>query len=349
MDLAFFEAKQGVDTWTNPQVGAVIVKDGRILAQGHHEKFGGPHAEINTLNHLKKIADAKDATMYVTLEPCSHFGKTPPCVQKVVEVGIKKVVVGQKDPNPIVGGNGIKYLLDHDVDVEVLNQTGGINQAYNFYYQNNRPLVTLKYAMTLDGKINQSKDIRTLITGEKAYQDSQELRSRNQAILIGERTLKIDDPQLTVRFKKMNFPPFRIVVIRDVNTVSPDLQIFQDKSSKVFLLSQTESKQNFPDNVQVEVSDNWTPDNILEFLTKLNIESLLVEGGSQLQAAFVAADRVDQVVIYQAPKIFGGQSLPAIRADYPATEIDFLPPKVTELGADLKIELRRDDRVYRNN
>ncbi|WP_300558365.1 deaminase, partial [Companilactobacillus sp.] len=84
IDLAFFEAKQGVDTWTNPQVGAVIVKDGHILAQGHHEKFGGPHAEINTLNHLEKIADAKDATMYVTLEPCSHFGKTPPCVQKVV-------------------------------------------------------------------------------------------------------------------------------------------------------------------------------------------------------------------------------------------------------------------------
>lgn len=157
MKLAFIEARKGKNTWTNPQVGAVIVKDNQVLGQGHHETFGQNHAEINALNSLSDIAQAKGSTLYVTLEPCSHFGKTPPCVQKIVEVGIKKVVIGQIDPNPIVSGRGVEYLRDHGVEVEILELSSDLNSAYNFFYKNKRPLVTLKYAMTLDGKINRKK------------------------------------------------------------------------------------------------------------------------------------------------------------------------------------------------
>ncbi len=349
MNIAFEEAKKGVETWTNPQVGAVIVKDGKILSQGHHEKFGGPHAEINTLNHLDNIEQAKGAEMFVTLEPCSHFGKTPPCVQKVVEVGIKKVVIGQQDPNPVVSGNGIKYLKDHDVAVEVLHTTGGINQAYNFFYQNKRPLVTVKYAMTLDGKINQASQTRTIITGKEAYNDSQNVRAHNQAILIGENTLLIDDPQLTVRNQTMAFPPLRAVVVRNVNKLSPDLKLFQDTTTSVLIFSEQDAKKQFPENVEVLVATSWTPEKIISELTKRNIESVLVEGGSHLQADFVQANLVDQLIVYVAPKIFGGASLPAIFNQAHSDDRLFEKPQVQALGSDLKIITRRLDDVHRNN
>ena len=340
MQIAFAEAAKGESTWTNPKVGALIVKDGQILAKGHHEKFGGPHAEINTLSHLKNISDAKGADMYVTLEPCSHFGKTPPCVQKLVEVGISRVFIGEVDPNPIVSGRGIKYLKDHGIEVTDMDCQSEINEAYNFYYQKKRPLVTLKYAMTMDGKINQKNGQRSIITGQTAYQDAQKLRSENQAILIGEHTLKVDDPQLTVRIKKMDFPPIRVVVVDSADEISTDMKIFQDTSSEIYLLSKQAATKQFPDQVHVEVGD-WTPKEIVKFLAEKNIESLLVEGGSHLQADFVAAKLLDKVVVYLAPKIFGGNALPAIATDSQAQAIALTETELTQLGSDLKVELRR--------
>lgn len=341
MQMAFEEAKLGKSTWTNPQVGALIIKDGKILAKGHHEKFGGPHAEVNTLNNLDDIKQAQGATMYVTLEPCSHFGKTPPCVQKVVEVGIKKVVIGMQDPNPIVSGNGIKYLREHNVAVELLDQTGDINQAYIFYYQHQRPLITIKYAMTLDGKINQKAGVRSIISGQESYQDSQKLRSENQAILIGERTLKIDDPMLTVRKQKLDFPPIRVVLVHDIDQLPEDLKIFQPSDSKVYFLSQKQTSRELPSNIEVQVDPKWNINKIIEFLRSLNIESLLIEGGSQTQADFIQQKLVDKLVVYLAPKIFGGNALSAVSSLAAASELDFQQPTVSVLGSDLKIETRR--------
>lgn len=340
MNIAFDEARKGKSTWTNPQVGAVIVKNGKILAQGHHEKFGGPHAEINTLNKLSSIDDALDADMYVTLEPCSHFGKTPPCVQRLVEVGIKRVYIGMQDPNPVVSGNGIKYLLDHGIAVKNLHEDGGINQAYIFYYQHQRPLITLKYAMTIDGKINQFEQKRSMITGKEAYQDSQKLRSDNQAILIGEHTLTIDNPKLTVRTEQMDFPPIRVVVVRDIDNLDSNLQIFKNSDSKVYFLTEKNTGRDLPGNITVKVGQ-WDVKAIVEFLSKENIESLLVEGGSFLQAACIKEKLIDNLVVYIAPKIFGGNSLPAVRADFESSEIDFEKPAITQLGPDIKLELRR--------
>lgn len=339
MKLAFEQAKKGKDTWTNPQVGAVIVKNNRVLGQGHHATFGREHAEINAFKSLKNIDDAKDATLYVTLEPCSHFGKTPPCVQTIVQLGVKKVVIGQIDPNPLVSGKGVKYLQDHGVVVEEQLINSELNRSYNYFYKNNRPLVTIKYAMTLDGKINKNKGQRSIVSNQAAFEDSQQLRSRQQVILIGENTLKVDDPALTVRDKKMLFPPIRAVVVKDINQISLDLKIFQT-NEPIWFFSEKGNRRTLPENTRVIVGE-WTPENILNYLATQRIQAVLIEGGSFLQAKFLSAGLVEKIVIYLANKIYGS-GLPAVwGVDF--DPIDFIEPTVEKLRDNLKITTWRKD------
>lgn len=333
MKLAFLEARKGQNTWTNPRVGAVLVKNNQVLSQGHHETFGEAHAEVNALKKLNDITKARGATLYVTLEPCSHFGKTPPCVQKIVEMGIKKVVIGQVDPNPIVSGRGIKYLRDHDVIVENLEASTNLNTAYNFFYKNKRPLITVKYAMTLDGKINQDKKVRSLISNQKAYEDSQQLRSQNQVILIGENTLKIDNPRLTVRSQNLMFPPIRAVMVRDINIVDLNSHLFQSQEP-IWLFSATKNQHKLPKNVQIFVGE-WNPQKVIKLFAKKGLESVLIEGGSHLQADFVEQGLVDKVVVYLANKVFG-RGLPAIW-DKKIPSMQFSDLDVEKLDSNLKI------------
>lgn len=339
MKLAFEEAKKGINTWTNPKVGAVIVKDDQVLGQGHHATYGHEHAEINAFKSLKNIDEAKNATLYVTLEPCSHFGKTPPCVQKVVELGIKRVVIGQVDPNPLVSGKGVKYLKDHGVVVDEQSVPDDLNRLYNYFYKNDRPFVTVKYAMTLDGKINKNDGQRSIISNQAAFEDSQELRSRQQVILIGEHTLKVDDPKLTIRNQSLLFPPIRAVVVRDINQISLDLKIFQTDES-IWLFSQTKNQRTLPENVKVIVGD-WSPKNILDYLTAQNIQAVLVEGGSFLQAKFISAHLVDELVIYLANKIYGSGLPAAWGVDF--DPVEFTKPIVKPLDDNLKITTWRKD------
>ncbi|WP_193563028.1 bifunctional diaminohydroxyphosphoribosylaminopyrimidine deaminase/5-amino-6-(5-phosphoribosylamino)uracil reductase RibD [Companilactobacillus halodurans] len=339
MKLAFDEARKGTDTWLNPKVGAVIVKDSQVLASGHHQTFGHEHAEINTLNNLKNISMAKGATIFVTLEPCSHFGKTPPCVQRIVEVGLKKVVIGSLDPNPLVSGHGVKYLKDHGIEVENLNIKTDLNQAYMFSFNNHRPLVTLKYAMTLDGKINKFSNERSLISNSIAYDDAQDLRSNNQAVLIGENTFKTDNPQLTVRNKKMKFPPVRIVLVRDVNSVDLSKRIFENQA-KIWFLSETKAHRNLPDNVEVFVGD-WNVKNILNLLNEKKIQALLVEGGSKIQSEFAQAGMIDHLVIYLAPMIFGNGLGACNGQNQQIKTIEFQKPKYKFLGDNIRISTWR--------
>lgn len=339
MKLAFEQAKKGKDTWTNPQVGAVIVKNNRVLGQGHHATFGREHAEITAFKSLKNIDDAKDATLYVTLEPCSHFGKTPPCVQTIVQLGVKKVVIGQIDSNPLVSGKGVKYLQDHGVVVEEQLINSELNHSYNYFYKNNRPLVTIKYAMTLDGKINKNKGQRSIVSNQAAFEDSQQLRSRQQVILIGENTLKVDDPALTVRDKKMLFPPIRAVVVKDINQISLDLKIFQT-NEPIWFFSEKGNRRTLPENTRVIVGE-WTPENILNYLATQKIQAVLIEGGSFLQAKFLSAGLVEKIVIYLANKIYGS-GLPAVwGVDF--DPIDFIELTVEKLRDNLKITTWRKD------
>jgi diaminohydroxyphosphoribosylaminopyrimidine deaminase/5-amino-6-(5-phosphoribosylamino)uracil reductase len=336
------QARKGLgQTWKNPLVGAVIVKNGQILAKGYHHRFGEKHAEIDAISHLENEKEAARATIYVTLEPCSHQGKTPPCVNKIIELGFKRVVIGQIDPNPLVAGKSIERLKQHGIQVTNLNNSESLNPAYNFYFRNNRPLITLKYAMSLDGKINQKNGYRTKLTGNDTFQDTQELRRMNQAILIGENTLKVDNPQLTVRSNPA-FPPFRIVLIHNAQKLDLQQAIFQS-DGPIYILTNQENEQALPENVHVLVDEGWTPQKIIDFLTKKDIQSLLIEGGSHIHADFIKSDLVDNLMVYIAPKLIGGTGLPSVWGQGLPEMMNFEIKQIIQLGSDVKISARRMD------
>lgn len=343
MQLAVTEAWKGLGaTWTNPRVGAVIVKDGRILARGYHHRFGEPHAEIDAISHLNSLADAKGATIYVTLEPCSHYGKTPPCADRLGALGFSRVVIGQADPNPIVGGKGIDRLTKHGVVVDNLDDTEMVNEAYNFYYRRKRPMVTLKYAMSLDGKINQAGSNRTRLSGSEAWQDSQRLRQLNQAIIVGERTYRVDDPRLTIRSARDETQPLRIILIRDARHLDLNAKLFQS-SEPVWILTSHQPTFALPEFVKAFEAPDWSPAAVVKLLSDQGIQSLLVEGGSHVQAAFVAAGLVDKLVAYITPLMIGGTGLSAVTGLGNADMLRFTSPTIQKLGDDIKLTARRDD------
>lgn len=339
--MAVHAAKKGRDTWTNPQVGAVIVKNDHVLAVGYHHQYGQKHAEIDALSHLADVTQASGATMYVTLEPCSHYGKTPPCAKRLCEVNISRVIIGQLDPNPLVSGKGVEMLERNGVEVIVLNDEAGLNEAYNFYYRRHRPFVTMKYAMSLDGKINGADDTRTQLTHTPAQQDVQKIRRHQQAILVGAQTLAIDNPHLTVRDDpKMAFPPIRIALIKDANAVQSNVHLM-DSAAPTWLFSQHNASGNLPDNVKVIVAGEWTPESIIRYLASHGVQSLLVEGGSAVQAAFIASGLVDRLIVYLVPTLIGGTGLPAAVGVPLENKAEFATPVVTQLGPDVRIEARR--------
>lgn len=342
MQMAVQEAMkaQGM-TWTNPLVGAVLVKNGQVLATGYHHQFGKEHAEVNTLSHLADPQQAQGATLYVTLEPCSHYGKQPPCCKKVAEAGIKKVVIGQVDPHQIVAGKGIEYLENHGVQTEIIGGTENLNVAYNFFYHKKRPFVTLKYAMSVDGKINAAGKTRTILTGDAAQVDVQKLRLQNQAILIGANTLRIDNPLLTVRIKNLPHPPIRIVLTKDANQLDFNSRMFKTQG-EIWLLSRTELTQKVAENVRCFTAAKWTPSKIVQFLAEHEIQSLLVEGGSNVQSQFVAANLADEIVTYIAPLVLGGTALPAVFGQ-PAAKSEYHLLDVKKFNQDIRIRVRRKE------
>ncbi|WDF83258.1 bifunctional diaminohydroxyphosphoribosylaminopyrimidine deaminase/5-amino-6-(5-phosphoribosylamino)uracil reductase RibD [Lacticaseibacillus pabuli] len=341
MQLALKAARRGIGhTWTNPVVGAVIVRDGQCIATGYHHRYGKDHAEVNALKQLPDIAMARGATMYVTLEPCSHFGKTPPCARRLVEVGIQRVVIGQEDRNPLVHGKGIAILRDAGIQVDVLGTTGELNAAYNFFYTHQRPLVTAKYAMSLDGKINAAGNTRTQLTGDAAVADAMTLRRNNQAILVGENTVMVDNLLLTVREPAPDFAPIRIVLVGDADKLSQQLRLFHDHGP-IWLLSRHATSREWPANVTVKVDAQWSVAGIVDALQAAGIQSLLVEGGSHVHAQFFAAGLVDAVQVYVAPVVLGGTALPAVSGIVSQAMQSYQLSGVTQLGQDCKLTYRR--------
>lgn len=342
MALAIEQARLGGPaTYTNPQVGAVLVKDNQVVAMGYHHHFGGAHAEVATLAQVS-AATARNATLYVTLEPCSHFGKTPPCCRQVVAAGIKQVIIGQLDPHPIVAGRGRDYLKAHGVKVTVgclAAAVKALNPHYNWFYQHNRPWITVKAAVSLDGKLTATRGQRSLVTNHASYLDSQQVRSQYQAIVIGERTLTIDDPALTVRLRALAHPPVRIVLLHD-SSVAIKSQLVQSAAAPTWLLcrhsaSSDAALRTIP-HVHVQIGD-WTPAKLSTWCATKGIQSVLVEGGSRVQADFVAAGLVEEVLLYIAPTLYGGQGLPMVSGDLTRQPVLFEQPSVTALGTDLKI------------
>ncbi len=310
MKRAITLAKKGFGkTSPNPMVGAVIVKNGIIIGEGYHKKCGTPHAEINAINSAKESIDG--TTMYVTLEPCSTTGQTPPCTDAIISANIAKVVVGCLDPNPNHAGRALKILKSANVETTInveQKSCEDLNRAFFHWIETGTPYVILKMAMTLDGKTATASGKSKWITGPQARKSVQKLRKWSDAIMVGSGTVKADNPSLNVRNSqgaslKNWVQPLRIVASRTMSL--DDAQQLMGPGS-------------IPEIVKADTKKEWRT--LMEKLGEKNITALLIEGGSGLAASAIHAEVIHEIAFYIAPKILGGRnSRPVIGGLDPAS------------------------------
>lgn len=326
MRLALREARKGVGrTSPNPCVGAVIVKDGIIIARGYHKKAGAPHAEIEALN--KAGEGAQGATMYVTLEPCNHHGKTPPCSRALAASGIKGVCIGMLDPNPLVNGSGAEFLHSQGIEVRyglLEDQCRTLNRWFLTYITKGRPWVVLKAGLTLDGRITFKKDSADAITGPESLKVVHRLRDRCDGILVGSNTIAIDDPSLTTRIKgRRGQNPIRVVLDTNLK-ISPQARVVrQNEDCRTWILCSPSApsdkiralQENGVEVIQTPVEATGRLDlaEVLKILGSRQITSLLVEGGAAIHGAFLNARLVDHLHFFYAPLIAGNSGTSVIQ------------------------------------
>ncbi|TAN60661.1 bifunctional diaminohydroxyphosphoribosylaminopyrimidine deaminase/5-amino-6-(5-phosphoribosylamino)uracil reductase RibD [bacterium] len=303
-------------TFPNPLVGALVVKDGRIVGKGYHKKAGLPHAEVEALADAGE--KAKGAVLYVTLEPCTHYGRTAPCVDKILESGVKKVVVGMVDPNPLNNGRGIKLLEEHGVKVGsglLEAESRKINQPFIKYITRKMPFVTVKVGQSLDGKIAARGGDSKWITSDKSREFAQHLRGEYDGIMVGVNTVIRDNPLLLSADPKKELA--RIIV--DSRMTTPvDSRVFQDPRKPVIIATlkeaagqETENRNLLSQKARIlEIKENRGEVNLYDLLKKLarlEITNILVEGGGALIGSLFDSNLVDRVLFFIAPKIIGGK------------------------------------------
>lgn len=315
MQIALNEAIKGCGRVNpNPMVGAVIVKQDEIIAMGFHEKYGGLHAERNAI--ISSDRSLKGATMYVTLEPCCHFGKTPPCTDAIIESGISTVVIGAEDPNVKVAGKGIKILQDHGIDVVLgvlEEQCKDLNEVFFHYITCKTPFVAMKYAMTMDGKIATYSGKSKWITDEPAREHTHTLRNRYTGIMVGIGTVLADDPLLTCR-SPGGRDPVRIICDSRLRTPegSKIVQTAADVETYVATLVTENDKIRRLEDKGVHIihanekEGRIDLQHLMTVLGEKKIDSILLEGGSELHASALESKIVNKAYVYMAPKILGG-------------------------------------------
>ena len=323
MQLALREARKGLGrTSPNPCVGAVVVKDGSVISRGYHKKAGTPHAEVHALR--KAGSDARGATIYVTLEPCSHTGKTPPCSHAVVNAGIKRVVVGMEDPNPLVSGSGNGYLREHGLDVlcgVLEEECRELNRPFLKHIATGLPFVVMKAGISLDGRLSYQKGFPGRITGDSSRKKVHRLRDSLDAILVGSGTVLADDPSLTTRIPgKRGRDPVRVILDSSLR-IPLQSKIIQQESSSTLIFcgkSASEKKRHLLQeqrNVRVQVVDGDAGLNleaVLQELGRVGLCSVLVEGGAGVHGSFLRRSLVDRVMLFQAPIFAGSAGTPLL-------------------------------------
>lgn len=304
----------------NPMVGSVVVHDGRIIGEGWHERYGGPHAEVNAIASVRDEELLGSATIYVNLEPCAHFGKTPPCCDLIIERRIPRVVVGCADPHEKVAGKGIARMREAGIEVVVgvlEAESERLNEAFMTSHRKGRPFVFLKMAQTLDGRIATSLGASKWITGPEARREVHRLRSVSDAVMTSSTTILADDAELTVRHCAGR-QPLRVVLDRQLQ-VPADAKVF-DGASKTLLFASRQkadtSRVALLEHRGVEVvmvRENPGGLDLMEVFAVLHarrVQSVMVEAGSRLAAALVRERLVDKLGVFVAPKLFGGDGLP---------------------------------------
>jgi diaminohydroxyphosphoribosylaminopyrimidine deaminase/5-amino-6-(5-phosphoribosylamino)uracil reductase len=322
MRRALALARRGLGkTSPNPAVGAVLVRKGRVLGEGWHKRAGAPHAEVFALRELERLAlpTANGATLYVTMEPCSTWGRTPPCTDAIIAAGVKRVVVAARDPNPKHNGRGLKMLRGDGIRVEaglLAKEAAGMNAGFNKWITTGMPLVIAKAAMSLDGKIATRTGDSKWITSEAARREAHRLRAQVDAILVGANTVIRDNPELTVRHGVRGKQPWRVVVDAR-GRVSRRAKIFRDAQRRCTLVLTTSlssatwrrylSGKGVEAIVLPHKRGRIDLRAALKALGRLDITSVLVEGGGELLGLFFDARLVDRVALFYAPIVIGGR------------------------------------------
>lgn len=350
MQQAILLAKQGLGrTAPNPPVGAVVVKDGRLVGEGFHPKAGMPHAEVYALRQAGD--DARGATLYVTLEPCSHHGRTPPCTEAIIDAGIARVVAGTLDPNPIVAGRGIERLRTSGIEVDVGIERQACEDLitwYAFWMRAKRPFVIAKAAMTLDGKIATLSGDSKWISSEESREAVHELRNRVDGILVGIGTVLKDNPQLTCRTAGGR-DPLRIILDKDFE-VGLCARVLGENCI-VFTAAEPESRPEITRtgtrvvNMPLDKAGRFAWKDILAYLGEKGLHALLVEGGSSIHTGLILSKNVQQILVFVAPKLLG-RGIPLVDWDAPEKIADALGLVITgvkTIGGDVLVEASLED------
>ncbi|MBA6351714.1 MULTISPECIES: bifunctional diaminohydroxyphosphoribosylaminopyrimidine deaminase/5-amino-6-(5-phosphoribosylamino)uracil reductase RibD [unclassified Colwellia] len=361
MQRAIMLAKQGhFTTSPNPRVGCVLVKDGEIVGEGFHQKAGEGHAEVNALAMAGK--NAQGATAYVTLEPCSHYGLTPPCAKGLILAGIKHVIAAMVDPNPKVAGNGLKMLAQAEISSQhgLLRQAAeDLNVGFIKQMTTGLPYVRCKLAASLDGKTAMKNGESKWITSPQARQDVQRLRAQSCAIISGADSILTDNAKMTVRWSELGElkasyqkedvrQPIR-VIIDTKNRLTPNLALFNEHSPIILIRRTIENIHQWPHFVrQVVLPVVNTLANeqqidlhaLLQYLAKLNLNDVLIESGARLAGAFIEKNLVDELILYQAPKLMGADSkslvnMTSIESLSQAKELNIIDLRM--IGKDIRI------------
>ena len=366
MDLARCLAERGRYTVApNPLVGAVISHDGKVIGEGWHSRAGERHAEVVALDGAGGAATG--ATMYVTLEPCNHYGRTPPCVEPILRAGISRVVVGHLDPDPRMQGRSVGLLREGGVEVEVLDASAFERQNEQFFHHmlTGRPFVHLKLATTLDGRIAAAGGDSKWVTGEEARSRAHGLRAEAGAVLVGANTARTDDPMLTARDLPAPPPLITRVVLDPHLTMSPEsrLAISTEVAPVVVFAEQPalDGRERRLEVRGVEVVAAPTSEEgmdlgfVLEELGGRGIKGLLVEGGGETATRFVREGLADKMTLFYAPKLLGAEGVPmigALRATKVAESLQFSVSEVEKVGEDVAVTLYpgasgEEERVHR--
>ena len=335
----------------NPMVGAVVVKDGQVVGRGYHQAVGGAHAEVNAIDDAG--SQATGATLYVTLEPCNHQGRTPPCTQKIMDAGIEKVVVAMADPNPDVAGGGNAWLQSRGIQV-ICGVCDGearrLNESFVKYVQTKRPFVVLKMAATLDGRIAARSGDARWVTGPAARTRVHELRHALDAIMVGVGTVKQDDPQLTTRLEdRQGVDPIRIVLDTRLRMPGTARMLQQVSSARTWVVCGPDAGEDAKARLRgrgakiIEAPLHNGRIDLKTLVVQLGargVTSLLIEGGAAVAASALGAGIVDKVLFFYAPKILGGDGIPMCSGPGPDKMSASLPVhrlEVSRVGEDVLI------------
>jgi len=366
MDLARCLAERGRYTVApNPLVGAVISRDGKVLSEGWHSRAGEAHAEVVAIDGAGGAA--RGATLHVTLEPCNHYGRTPPCVETILRAGVSRVVVGHLDPNPKMRGKSVEILREAGIELEVLGDPifERQNEQYAHHMRIGTPFVHLKLATTLDGRIAASGGDSRWVTGDAARLRAHGLRAEAGAVLVGANTVRTDDPLLTARDLPSSPPRITRVVLDPHLSISPESKLAKSAEETPVIVFATEPALDGRERALQErgvetVATPQTDDgmdlrSILWELGGRGIKGLLVEGGGETATRFVKGGLADKMTLFYAPKLLGAEGVPmigALRATKMAESLQFSVSEVEKVGGDVAVTLypgaeREEERVHR--